>query len=349
MQRTEKTGPPGVIHRFWLQLWATCVILVKRTLRDKRFLRMALLGFPLAGCLAVLLPFAPVEMPDERVFVQFFVTVLAFWIGFTGTCVLFVRDRQNYVQERLQGLHPAAYYLGTLSAWLLLAAIQCVVMLLMLLILPVLIDGVNAAYGVLCLGGNFQEEFKKLREAWNLINNGGQAFYTLWALSLVNMTGVIAGLFVSSWARSEQQALVWVPIVTIFVIIFSQGVLRVQRQDYEYSAGVWNSILTCRTTCGIVDAYRKLVCATSVKSMTTILSVKSNVYKCFWGSRLSLLNPIRYCVSIMRIASGDFDRDKPVARLRGALYETFPIVVLMWAPGVVASIIHLWDPRRHFV
>lgn len=189
------------------------LLLTKRALlqvvRD-RPLMLSLGVQPVAlSLLAVLSQFRP----SMELSVLFFTAVIAIWLGMNNSVRDFVRDRRQYLRDRLAGMQPFAYFLARILSN---ATIGCLQVSLLLIT-------------VRLVGGLFLEQ-----DTMSSLN----ASFLIWGwyfgvLMLSHLGGIGLGLLVSSHVNSEETALAALPMLIMPQLLLSAVASGYFLQDYD--------------------------------------------------------------------------------------------------------------------
>lgn len=286
--------------------------------------------FPLLGLIIIFLPNYPWGGNErEQRFIFFFLNVLALWIGMNTSSISFIKDRENYIRERLQGLSVKCYYFGNLFGYFILAIIQSITMTAMFWFLM-------SPYGIRKLNKILFNNYGIENSAPLNLNLFPGLTGIFIALLLSATCGVILGLMISAWSKIERTALVLVPMVTIFMIVYSQVVVdKLPKSDIKWKP---------------IKEY-----ISSKENLWSLTSYEENNKqpKYFWGARLSLFNPLRYSMNAMKLGvfyheknDGKYDSaDTQFNLIVAWLLETVMIFILMF-PVILFTLYLLYDPRK---
>jgi len=180
----DLTGLNVVVKRSLLNLW-----------RDRWMRWMVLVQPAILGLVISLTQFNP-----GRLFgLFFFSTVVACWLGMNNSIRDLVRERRNYIRDRLGGLSSTSYLLAKLLTFGLLGMGQLVIFLALLYTLT---PGV--------LPETLSKEFRNQSfPIW---------FLTLW---LTYLGGLGLAFVISTIVNTEDAAVAWLPIAILPQILFS--------------------------------------------------------------------------------------------------------------------------------
>lgn len=183
----------AVFRRSALVLW-----------RD-RWLRWMICAQPIVLAILVsLIQFNPGKLTN----LFFFSLVVACWLGMNNSIRDLVRDRRHYIRDRLGGLSPEVYLMAKWLVFGLVGLAQLAVFLLLLrgMCLWILPEDLNQELGEHSL---------------------------LWwfaCLGITYLCGLGLALLISTVVRSEEAAVVWLPILILPQILFSSVATGVSNQ-----------------------------------------------------------------------------------------------------------------------
>lgn len=174
-----------------------------------RWLRWMIIAQPLVLALLVsLIQFSAGTLTS----LVFYSLVVACWLGMNNSIRDLVRDRRHYIRDRLGGLSPEAY-LG--AKWAVFALVGIGQLAAFLLAVRLLCPRIMPEH----LAGQLRE--------YNF-------FAWLACLGIVYLCGLGLALWVSTVVRSEEAAVVWLPILILPQILLSglaTGVANLQESD----------------------------------------------------------------------------------------------------------------------
>jgi ABC-type multidrug transport system ATPase subunit len=175
----------AIARRSWLLLW-----------RDA-WARGMVLGQPVILAMVVCLTqFNPGRLNG----LLFFTTVVACWLGMNNAVRDLVRERRNYIRERMAGLSPTSYLMAKWLVFAVLGAGQLIVFLLL----------VRIGAGRI-LPENLASDLTRI--PW------GVWLLCLWA---VYLGGLGLAWIISVTMRSEEAAVAWLPILILPQILLSE-------------------------------------------------------------------------------------------------------------------------------
>jgi ABC-type multidrug transport system ATPase subunit len=185
-----------VLRRSWLMLW-----------RDRWAMAMVV-GQPVVlASVVCLTQFDPGNLNS----LLFFTAVVACWLGMNNSIRDLVRERRNYIRERLAGLSPASYLI---AKWLFFAIIGLGQLVLFLVL-------THVGAGLLVLPEHFAKDLLATRLIpWLLC---------LWS---VYLCGLGLAWIVSAIVGSEEAAVAWLPILILPQILLSEMGTGVSNQKY---------------------------------------------------------------------------------------------------------------------
>jgi len=134
--------------------------------------------------------------------ILFFTVVCSMWLGMTLTVREVVRERKLYIRDRIAGLHPDAYLVGKLAYAMLVVLVQNTLLWgVIRFIAPAMVRD-NVA-------GNLRET----------------SFLAGWFILILTGAGAtLAGLVISTLARSERAAVTIMPLVLLPQVVLSRVV-----------------------------------------------------------------------------------------------------------------------------
>ena len=142
---------------------------------------------------------------------DFFLTVVAIWLGLNNSARELVRDRRLYIRERLAGLNWVAYLGSKATVHGLVGLAQVAVLVLV----------VAAA----SRGGLFHESLQEaIAESWPVAR-----FLVLW---LAYLGGVAMGLLTSTLVRTEAAAVAALPLLIMPQLLLSAVAAGVHNDSY---------------------------------------------------------------------------------------------------------------------
>ncbi len=203
----EKPLPDGVL----LQAKTVAERSLKRMIRDPSLVA-TMLAQPVV--LGVLIAFTQFSPADSKMF-GFFAAVCSIWMGLNNSARDLVRERRNYVRERLAGLSPDAYLLSKLAMYALVGFIQTSILLLVLIVVGSVIVG--------------QPDTLKEFTSW-IRKKGPDDPASLVSVHLVfvqaglfasYLCGLGLGLLASTLAKSEEAAVAALPLLIMPQILMS--------------------------------------------------------------------------------------------------------------------------------
>lgn len=144
--------------------------------------------------------------------ILFFTVVCSMWLGMTLTVREVVRERKLYIRDRIAGLHPDAYLIGKLAYALLVVVVQNSLLWFVIRFIAPMMVRDNVA--------------QDLRET---------SFLMGWFILLLTGSGAaLAGLIISTLAKSERAAVTIMPLVLLPQVVLSRvvyGDIRKQWTD----------------------------------------------------------------------------------------------------------------------
>jgi ABC-type multidrug transport system ATPase subunit len=198
-QLIEKPLPDGVL----MQARTIAERSWKRMVRD-RSLMVTMLAQPVVlGLLVAATQFAAVN----TTLLNFFACVVSIWMGLNNSARDLVRERKNYVRERLAGLSPEAYLLAKCTAFSVIGFIQTVILVL-----------VTYAAGLAFISdASVINDFTFGPHGYGFLHS----ISVLLCLILAYLCGLGLGLLTSTLARSEEAAVAALPLLIMPQILIS--------------------------------------------------------------------------------------------------------------------------------
>jgi len=204
----EKPLPDGVLRqaltvaeRGWL-----------RMIRDRSLVATMIAQPIVLGILIAATQYAPAGTRT----LGFFVCVVSIWMGLNNSARDLVRERKNFVRERLAGLSPDAYLLAKLGLFSVVGLIQTVLLLVVTLTAAALTVG---------------EPSILIEFASWIRNRGGDGpegslasvhlLFILGCMFVCYLCGLGLGLLASTLARSEEAAVAALPLLIMPQILIS--------------------------------------------------------------------------------------------------------------------------------
>ena len=193
-QLVKQAMASSATRQFGLVTWRALTLLG----RD-RWLLVTMLAQPLVlGLLISLTQFDPVELTP----IVFFAVAVSIWLGMNNSIRDLVRERKQYVRERLAGLQPSAYFASKWAAFSIAGIVQ-----LLLLWLAIRLGSLHLH---MLQEGLPLENLDKLPSLW------------VWAILLLSYTGGLGlGLLVSAVVRSEEAAVAALPLLLMPQLLLS--------------------------------------------------------------------------------------------------------------------------------
>jgi ABC-type multidrug transport system ATPase subunit len=180
-----------------------------KILKRDQGLLLSLLAQPIGlGLLTVLSQFRY----GAHAAVDFFLVVIAIWLGMNNSVRDIVRDRKTYVRERLAGLNPNAFYLSRFVEHFTVGAAQIVVLL-----------------SVLVLFGGVAFEM----DTWNQLFERTNLVWLFTVLQACLIGGVGLGLLTSALVDSEEAAVASLPLLIMPQLLFSSVATGLVDQSYS--------------------------------------------------------------------------------------------------------------------
>lgn len=172
-------------------------------LRDRKFIRSALIQVPVLGLFTAILFSStifvtppPANFAGKSAQLVFLMVTIAIWLGSINAAREIVKERNVLDRELAIGVRLPAYLASKLVVLLVFAAIQIVLFALIVLVLRPLHES-----AVIVL------EF-------------------LFALVLVGSIAVLLGLLVSAWSSSEDQATAIIPLLLVPQLLFGGAIVQ---------------------------------------------------------------------------------------------------------------------------
>ena len=204
----EKPLPDGVLRqartvaeRGWL-----------RMIRDRSLVATMIAQPIVLGILIAATQYAPAGTRT----LGFFVCVVSIWMGLNNSARDLVRERKNFVRERLAGLSPDAYLLAKLGLFSIVGLIQTLLLLVVTLTAAALTVG---------------EPSILIEFASWIRNRGGDGpegslasvhlLFILGCMFVCYLCGLGLGLLASTLARSEEAAVAALPLLIMPQILIS--------------------------------------------------------------------------------------------------------------------------------
>ena len=187
-------------NSFWTQFKVLKDRFLTIKLKDKTNMILLLGQSPLIALLLIFLFLGSgYELYENSSFIMLFILIIsAVWFGVIGSVKEIVSERAIYERERLFGLKIAPYIL---SKFVILAFFS----LLQVIILILLVD----------MGISLNIELPPL----------------ILVVYITSLMGIAIGLLISSIVNSITQALTWVPIILLPMIIFSGGIIPIKKMS----------------------------------------------------------------------------------------------------------------------
>ena len=195
----EKPLPDGVLR----QAKTVAERNWKRLVRDKALVATMLAQPVVLGLLVAATQFSAVN----PTLLNFFACVVSIWMGLNNSARDLVRERKNYVRERLAGLSPDGYLLAKLCTFSLIGIVQTTILMI-----------VTYAAGVAFISdAGVTNDF-----AFGPRGYGFMHFLcVLCCLLLAYLCGLGLGLLASTLARSEEAAVAALPLLIMPQILIS--------------------------------------------------------------------------------------------------------------------------------
>lgn len=195
----EKPLPDGVLR----QAKTVAERNWKRMVRDRSLVATMLAQPVVLGLLVAATQFAAVN----TTLLNFFACVVSIWMGLNNSARDLVRERKNYVRERLAGLSPDGYLLAKLCTFSLIGVVQTTILMI-----------VTYAAGVAFISdAGVTNDF-----AFGPRGYGFMHFLSvLCCLILAYLCGLGLGLLASTLARSEEAAVAALPLLIMPQILIS--------------------------------------------------------------------------------------------------------------------------------
>ena len=195
----EKPLPDGVLR----QAQTVAERNWKRIVRD-RSLVVTMLAQPVVlGMLVAATQFSA----TEPTLLNFFACVVSIWMGLNNSARDLVRERKNYVRERLAGLSPDGYLLAKLTTFAFLGVVQTTILMI-----------VTYAAGIAFIANaDVTNDF-----AFGPRGYGVMHFLSVMCcLILAYLCGLGLGLLASTLARSEEAAVAALPLLIMPQLLIS--------------------------------------------------------------------------------------------------------------------------------
>jgi ABC transport system ATP-binding/permease protein len=195
----EKPLPDGVLR----QAKTVAERNWKRMVRDRSLVATMLAQPVVLGLLVAATQFAAVN----TTLLNFFACVVSIWMGLNNSARDLVRERKNYVRERLAGLSPEGYLLAKLCTFSLIGIVQTTILMI-----------VTYAAGVAFISdAGVTNDF-----AFGPRGYGYMHFLSVMCcLILAYLCGLGLGLLASTLARSEEAAVAALPLLIMPQILIS--------------------------------------------------------------------------------------------------------------------------------
>lgn len=182
---------PG-FGRQWVDTLVRCG---KSTVRDRALVAMMCLQPLLLGLLVILSQYAAGKLHP----ILFFTVVVAVWLGMNNTVRDLVRERRQYIRDRMAGLRAGAYLAAKIALFLVIGALQLAVFVAMV------------RWG--CSRSLVEHLARRLAEV------GFSGW--LGVLTAVYLCGMGLGMAVSTLARTEEAAVAALPMLILPQILLS--------------------------------------------------------------------------------------------------------------------------------
>jgi ABC-type multidrug transport system ATPase subunit len=207
----EKPLPDGVL----LQAKTVAERSWKRMMRD-RSLVVTMLAQPVVlGVLVAATQFAALNTN----LLNFFACVVSIWMGLNNSARDLVRERKNYVRERLAGLSPDGYLLAKFATFALIGVVQTTILTIV----------TYAAGRAFIAGYGIASDFAFGRdEGYGLAHFLG----VLCCLLLAYLCGLGLGLLASTLAKSEEAAVAALPLLIMPQILISAVAVGCSEDDF---------------------------------------------------------------------------------------------------------------------
>lgn len=175
----------------------------KRMVRDRSLVATMLAQPVVLGLLVAATQFAAVN----TTLLNFFACVVSIWMGLNNSARDLVRERKNYVRERLAGLSPDGYLLAKLCTFSLIGIVQTTILMI-----------VTYAAGIAFISdAGVVNDFAFGPRGWGFVH----FFSVLFCLILAYLCGLGLGLLASTLARSEEAAVAALPLLIMPQILIS--------------------------------------------------------------------------------------------------------------------------------
>ena len=187
-------------NSFWSQFRVLKDRFLKIKLKDRANIILLLGQSPLIALLLIFLfSGSGYELYENNSFIMLFILVIsAIWFGVIGSVKEIVSEKAIYERERLFGLKIAPYIL---SKFVVLAGFSLVQVVLLVLVVD--------------MGISLNIDLPPL----------------ILIVYITSLIGVGIGLLISSIVKSVAQALTWVPIALLPMIIFSGGIIPIKKMS----------------------------------------------------------------------------------------------------------------------
>lgn len=195
----EKPLPDGVLR----QAKTVAERNWKRMVRDRSLVATMLAQPVVLGLLVAATQFAAVN----TTLLNFFACVVSIWMGLNNSARDLVRERKNYVRERLAGLSPDGYLLAKLCTFSLIGIVQTAILMI-----------VTYAAGVAFISdAGVTNDFAFGPRGYGFIH----FLSVMCCLILAYLCGLGLGLLASTLARSEEAAVAALPLLIMPQILIS--------------------------------------------------------------------------------------------------------------------------------
>ncbi|MDW8224272.1 MAG: ATP-binding cassette domain-containing protein [Gemmatales bacterium] len=191
----DLTSVAVIIRRSFLNLW-----------RD-RWMRWMIIAQPVV--LAVVISLTQFS-PGRLAGLFFFITIVACWLGMNNSIRDLVRDRRNYIRDRLAGMSSTSYLLGK---WLTYGAIGVAQLLVFLVVIKLITPFILPE----ALHPDFQEQ-------------SGVLWFC--GLYIIYLAGLGLAFAVSTIVSTEDAAIAWLPILILPQILLSGMATNVTSLKY---------------------------------------------------------------------------------------------------------------------
>lgn len=195
----EKPLPDGVLR----QAKTVAERNWKRMVRDRSLVATMLAQPVVLGLLVAATQFAAVN----TTLLNFFACVVSIWMGLNNSARDLVRERKNYVRERLAGLSPDGYLLAKLCTFSIIGIVQTTILVI-----------VTYAAGIAFISDSgVVNDFAFGPRGYGFVH----FFSVLFCLILAYLCGLGLGLLASTLARSEEAAVAALPLLIMPQILIS--------------------------------------------------------------------------------------------------------------------------------